>query len=260
MNLKTRSILAGALALSAVVSINVHAETAAAPDRTAALADATAGRWEQAEPALTALAAAEPADAAVCAQLAQRRLAQRRSKEAVELLERAVLAAPTRPDLQSQLGVALSQRIGEVSFIHQAVIAGQMRSAFEKSVALDPNHVPGLIGLSRYFMNSPAIAGGSLEKADEYATQVEKLDPFNGALSHGMIRARAEKWAEAADFYRKALALHGQHGWLHAMLGSALASAGQKDEARTAFEAALKLQPDNTQARDGLAALAVPAK
>jgi Flp pilus assembly protein TadD len=256
MNLNPRSILAGAFALLAVGLLNVRAETPATPDRAAALADAKAGRWEQAEPALAVLAAADPADADACAQLAQRRLQQHRSKEAVELLERAVAAAPTRPDLHSQLGQALAQRIGEVSFIQQAMIAGRMRSAFEKSVALDPNHVPGLIGLSRYFMNSPAIAGGSLEKADEFATKVEKLDPFDGVLSHGLIRERAEKWAEAADFYRQALAMQGQHAWLHTMLGSALARAGQKDEARTAFEAALKLQPDNPQARDGLAALA----
>jgi len=246
MNLNPRFILAGAFALLAFGLLNVRAETPATPDRAAALADANAGRWEQAEPVLATLAAAEPADADACVQLAQRRRQQHRSKEAVELLERAVAAEPTRPDLHSQLGQALAQRIGEVSFIQQAMIAGRMRSAFEKSV----------IGLSRYFMNSPAIAGGSLEKADEFATKVEKLDPFDGVLSHGLIRERAEKWTEAADFYRKALALQGQHAWLQAMLGSALAHAGQKDEARTAFEAALKLQPDNSQARDGLAALA----
>ena len=248
-------LVPGTLAVLFAFSVFVSAAPAVPSDRVQALADAQAGRWEQAEPALATLAAAMPTDVEACALLARRRLQQQRSKEAVELLERAVAAQPDRAELQSQLGTALSQRIGEVSFVHQAMISGKMRAAFEKSLALDPNHVPGLVGLARYYTNAPAIAGGSLEKAEEYAREVEKRDAFGGAFEMGLIREHGEKWAEAAAYYRQAVALRTDQAWLHAMLGRMLARAGQREEARAAFETALKLQPDLATARDGLAAL-----
>jgi Flp pilus assembly protein TadD len=259
MKSKYRSLFVGTLGVL-MLSQQAPAQVPAASDRVTAVADARAGRWDQAEATLAALAATEPTDVEVTVLLVQRRLQQKRNKEAVELMERVVAAAPNRPELQSLLGSALAQRINEVSFIHQAILASQMRTAFEKSVELDPKHLPGLIGLSRYFMNAPAIAGGSYAKADEYAAKVEKLDPLNGALSFALIRERDGKLPEAAEYYRKALAHQPQNAGLHTALGGVLARAGKNDEARGAFEAALKLQPDNAPARDGLAALAVAGK
>jgi Flp pilus assembly protein TadD len=261
MKTKTCQCLRIAATLVALFSLSASAVSAAdeGSPRDRALADAKAGRWDAAEPVLIALAAGEPTDAAVCACLAQRRLQQRQNKEAIELIERAVAAEPKRADLHSLLGSALAQRIGEVSFIHQAIISAKMRAEFEKSVALDPDHLPGLIGLSRFYQNAPAIAGGSIEKAEEYAREVEKRDAFSGACELGLIRERGEKWVEAAAFYRKAAELRPGQAWLHAKLGRVLARAGQREEARAAFEAALKIQPDNAAALEGMKSLEAPA-
>jgi Flp pilus assembly protein TadD len=232
------------------------AETSTVPDRATVLAEARAGNWERADAALATVAAATPADVEVCALLALHRLEQRRNKEAVALAERAAEAAPNSADLQSLLGRAYGARIGELAFIQQGMMAPKMLRAFKRSVELDPNHVPGLIGLASYYLNSPAIAGGSYEKAEEYAGEVEKRDAFNGALLRARIRERQEQWPEAATCYRAALALQPQNAWLLTQLGDALAKAGQKAEAKTAFESALQLQPDFAPAREGLQALA----
>jgi Flp pilus assembly protein TadD len=114
--------------------------------------------------------------------------------------------------------------------------------------------------LANYYLYSPAIAGGSFEKAEEYAQQVEKRDPFNGALVGTKIRERQERWADAATCYRRALALRPQDASLHAGLGNALARAGETEAARAAFDEALKLKPDLAAARTGLRALETPKK
>jgi tetratricopeptide (TPR) repeat protein len=231
------------------------AETPATPNRAAALTAAREGNWALAEPALTVLAAAEPVDVEVCTTLAQRKLAAKESKEAVRLMERAAEAQPNRADLQALLGQAISQRIGEVTFIQQGMMSGKLRRAFARAVELEPNNLTGLIGLAYYHLNAPAIAGGSPAKALEYADRVTAVEPFNGALLHGEICARGEHWAEAATHYRAALALNGNQAWLQAKLGDVLKNAGQASAARQAYEAALALQPDLPPALDGIKAL-----
>ena len=57
--------------------------------------------------------------------------------------------------------------MGEVNFMQQGMLAGRMLAAFKRSVEIDPDHLPGYIGLSRYYQSAPAIAGGSMEKAIE---------------------------------------------------------------------------------------------
>lgn len=253
--MKTPIIIRALGALVLCTAVQLLAQDAAPLDRASALVESRAGKWERAEPALEALAATVPTDPEVCAQLVLRRLDQKRNKEAVELAERAAEAAPNSAGLQSLLGRALGARIGELAFIQQGFVAPKMLRAFKRSVELDPNHVPGLIGLASYYLYSPAIAGGSYEKAEEYALQVEKLDVFNGAKLRAQIRERQDKWADAAVCYRSALAAQPKNAWLHAQLGNALAKAGDKPAARSAFESALQLQPDLAPAKEGLAAL-----
>lgn len=253
--MKTHIIIRALGALVLCTAVQLRAQDGAPLDRATALAEARSGKWERAEPALEALAATVPADPEVCAQLVLRRLDQKRNKEAVELAERAAEAAPNSAGLQSLLGRALGARINELAFLQQGFVAPKMLRAFKRSVELDANHVPGLIGLASYYLYSPAIAGGSYEKAEEYAVKVEALDPFNGARLRAEIRSRQSKWTEAAGCYRKAIEAQPKNAWLHAQLGQVLAKAGDKPAAKAAFESALHLEPDLAQAKEGLNAL-----
>ena len=253
--MKTQILIRALGALVLCSTAGLSAQEAATLDRATALAEARAGNWEHAEAVLETAAAATPTDVEVCAQLVLRRLDQKRNKEAVLLAERAAEAAPDNAGLQSLLGRALGARIGELAFLQQGFVAPRMLRAFKRSVELDPNHVPGLVGLANYYLYSPAIAGGSYERAEEFALRVEKLDVFNGGLVRAQIRERQEKWADAALCYRAALVAQPQNPWLHTQLGGALAKAGQTLEAKAAFAAALGINPDHEPAREGLRAL-----
>ena len=186
------------------------------------------------------------------------RLAQKIAKEAVELAEQATRADATKPEYFSQLGIALSVRMGEMNFMQQAMVAGKMRKAFEKSIALDPKHVAGLIGLARYYANAPEIAGGSLEKAKEYADRVHELNPVLGQMEYANIAEKGEDYAGALAHLEAALKLKPDSASLLSSSGRLLAKLGKKDEARARFEAALKLKPDFEAAKKALAALDQP--
>ena len=110
--------------------------------------------------------------------------------------------------------------MNEVNFLEMAMMSGRLKKAFEKSVARDPNHLAGLIGLARYYTNAPEIAGGSLAKA------AERLQPENPGIQYAC--------------------------------GFQLAKLGRKDEARARFEAALKLNPGHEPSKKALAELDAP--
>lgn len=205
-----------------------------------------------------AQAPATPPDAAVLHQRSLELTQQKNFKEAVEASEQATQADPTKPEYFSQLGIALSQRMNEAGFMQMAVLAGKMRKAFERSLALDPNHVSGLIGLARYYTNAPEIAGGSLEKAAEYATRLQKVNPLLGELELGRIAEKDEKPADALAHFDAALQLKPDHTGALLGAGRQLAALGRKDEARARFEAVLKINPESEAAKKGLAALDQP--
>jgi len=199
-----------------------------------------------------------PPDAAALHQRGIELLQQKNAKEAVECAEQATKADPTKPEYFSQLGIALSQRINEVNFMQIPAISSKMRKAFEKSVALDPNHIAGLIGLTRFYANAPEIAGGSLEKAAEFAQRVQKIDPFLGATELGRVAEKGEDLPAALTHYEAACQLKPDSAGAHNACGRVLAALGRKDDARTHLEAALKLNPELESAKKALAALNAP--
>jgi len=204
---------------------------------------------------LATFAHAQTPDAAALNQLSIERLQQKNAKEAVDYAEQATKADATKPEYFSQLGMALSQRMNEVNFMQMGMLAGKLKKAFQKSVDLDPNHVPGLIGLARYYTNAPEIAGGSLEKAAEFAQRVRQLDPFLGETELGRVAEKGEAYADALNHYETASKLKPDNAGLQYACGQQLARLGRKDEARTRFEAALTLNPKHQSAQKALAEL-----
>lgn len=204
---------------------------------------------------LSTVAHAQTPDAAALNQLSIERLQQRNSKEAVDYAEQATKADPTKPEYFSQLGLALSQRMNEVNFMQMGMLAGKLKKAFQKSVELEPNHVPGLIGLARYYTNAPEIAGGSLEKAAEFAKRVQQIDPFLGEIELGRVAEKGDAYGDALTHFETASKLKPDNAGLQYACGQQLARLGRKDEARARFEAALKLNPQHQSAQKALAEL-----
>jgi Flp pilus assembly protein TadD len=214
-----------------------------------------AGDLAKAATLLEPLTGADTKDAGACNLFSQVRLAQKETPQAVRLAEKATVLDATKPEYFAQLGVALGQRMGEVPFMERAVMSGKLRKAFAKAVELDPNNLAGLIGLARFYSNAPEIAGGSIDKAKEFALRVQRLDPFLGEIELGGVAEHDENYAEALGHYEAAAKLKPDHAGMQNLCGRMLVKLGRKVEARARFEAALKLDPGLDIARKNLAAL-----
>ena len=139
-----------------------------------------------------ALAADQAAADALIAQ-SREAMAAQDHKQALELARQATVAAPDYAKAFSHLGTAYALRIGEVNFMNQAMMSGQMLGAYEKSVELDRNHISGYIGLARYYSNAPAIAGGSLDKAESYAREVAQRTTGSASTNSRSSRKSAAR-------------------------------------------------------------------
>jgi tetratricopeptide (TPR) repeat protein len=233
----------------------MNAEPVPSGPLAAAIAAFDRGDLANTEALAAPLTQGEGARADACALLGDVRLRQKRVKEAIDLLDRAGKIDPKNPEYQSRLGAAISQRIGEVNFMQQAVLAGRMCAAFKRSVEIDPSHVPGYLGLSRYYQNAPAIAGGSMEKAIAFAEEARKRDAFSGTLELGFIAERQGRLDQALAYFGEALRLHPEQAWLQEKTGHVLAMLGRPIEARACFEKAINLDPKRESARQALGAL-----
>jgi Flp pilus assembly protein TadD len=250
--MKTIPSLLTAVLLTAVC---VKAETASADPIQAASDAFGKNDLEKAETLVAPLAEGATARPAACALLGDVRLRQKRTKEAVELFDRAAQLDPKNASFQSRLGVALSQRMNEVNFMQQGMLAGRMLGAFKRSIELDPDHVPGYIGLARYYAHAPAIAGGDMETAVKYAGEAQKRDRFSGTLELGFLAEQQDQFGAALKDFEEALQLHPGQAWLEETTAKVLVRLNRPAEARVRLEKALALEPGRESARRALAGL-----
>lgn len=162
--------------------------------------------------AVASAAAVFADDAADLASQALETLKAGETKESLGLYEQAIEANPNDAELQTMYARALGVRINEVNFMTKGMIAGKMLTAYKKSVEIDPNHIEGWIGLCRYHLNAPPIAGGSADKAEEYASEVMKLMPFLGHVEMGLVAEKRGENESAIEHFEKALELNPEYG------------------------------------------------
>ena len=120
------------------------------------------------------------------------------SKNAIALFEQAIAADPANAPLMTDYAQALTVRINEFNFMAKGMIAGKMLKAYKTSVEIDPNHIVGWIGLSRYYLNAPPIAGGSADKAETYAKEILARVPFLGNVEMGLVEEKRGNNEKAA--------------------------------------------------------------
>ncbi len=131
---------------------------------------------------------------------AQGDAAKAKSKEALKGFEKAVELAPENAEYQYWFGSASFEHIDDVGMLSKMSLASGGRKAFEKAIAIDPNMVAARIGLARFFLGAPGIAGGSVEKAkgqgDALVALPDKRGEYQGRMVLAGVAAHEKDWAE----------------------------------------------------------------
>jgi tetratricopeptide (TPR) repeat protein len=135
-------------------------------------------------------------------------------KEAVERFEHAAELQPNDADYQFWFASASFEHIDDVGMLSKMSLASDGRKAFEKAIALDPGHVGARIGLARFYLGAPGIAGGSVEKAkaqgDALLALPEKRGEFQGRMVLAGIAAQEKNWEEMSRQFTSAETASGE--------------------------------------------------
>ncbi len=88
-------------------------------------------------------------------------------------------------------------------------LIGDMKESFEKALILNPKHIEARWAMIEYYLQVPALFGGSEKKAQCYADELLKLSPVDGYLSKGHIDEYFERYKSAEKNYIKAFEISG---------------------------------------------------
>ena len=151
----------------------------------------------EAEANAKALVAAHPAEPDALAFLATVRLARGDADGALEAAEKSVQLAPANAEFRRQLGDAYALAAIKAGIFSKIGWANKCRTAFEKSVEMDPSSVNARYSLMVYYQQVPGFMGGGMEKAFEQADQIRKRDPARGRIAFAILQIGEKKYADA---------------------------------------------------------------
>jgi tetratricopeptide (TPR) repeat protein len=237
--------------------------------------------YQEAQECFAAHVAKQPADALALFYLGRSYYERRQPMPAIERLQRAVARAPGRSDFHDWLGRAYGIAAQRAPVVRQLGLAVKARQEFERAVELDPANADALEDLIEFQIQAPAFLGGSLAKARVHAAELERRDPLRGWLARAEILRRqparpagsagpagapgstgsagsaGQTGAPAAEReLRAAAAEFPGDPRPRLALAAAYEQAGRLEQAGDEIEAALRLDPDNTEAHNALARVA----
>jgi tetratricopeptide (TPR) repeat protein len=115
---------------------------------------------------------------------------------------------PNNAEYHYKYGGALGMKAKSVNKFKALGMIDEIKSSFEKAVALDPKHKESRWALLMLYLELPGIIGGSETKAVAYSNELMRLSPLEGYLSKGYIDEYFGRNKKAEINYLKALEIN----------------------------------------------------
>jgi tetratricopeptide (TPR) repeat protein len=245
-------------------------------------------QWAEARTLLEKTTAAEPGNAEAWASLGQACLALNEHEKAIAALEKATQLDGTKSIYFLQLGNAYGISAVKAGILSKMGLAKKCKAAYDKAVELDPKSIDARWSVMEYCKQAPGFMGGGMEGAYVQAAAIKELDPRRGRSAYASLYVAEKKYAEAFAIYedvlrekpddgdalfqigrlaaisgqqldrglaalRKYLTIEGgNNARTQVRIGNILEKQGDKPGAKTAYEAAIAIDPAFTQAIESL--------
>jgi len=126
-------------------------------------------------------------------------------QQAIPYYEKLMKVKPSEAEYFYKFGGATamlakeSNKFSALSLIHDAI------DSFEKTIALDRNHIGARWALLEIYIQLPGIVGGSERKAKKYAEELLRISPVDGYLAKGHVEEYFRRYSAAEKNYKKAI-------------------------------------------------------
>jgi len=167
-----------------------------------------AGLYQQAIKVLHAGIAKNPMDASLRDVLGRCFYQLGDYSQAIASLETAIELDPGRSEYHNWLGKAYGRKAEESNPFSALGLARRAHREFAEAVRLNPSNLAAQRDLIRYLLNSPGIAGGGQERADEQIQALAIVDPVEGQLARAEADVTRKKFDLADQEYGKLLAAY----------------------------------------------------
>ncbi len=166
------------------------------------------------------------------------------AKKASESLQKAVDLRPDSSEYHHWLGRAYGRRAETSSFITAPGLAVKAREQFERAVELDSKNLEAISDLFEYYLGAPGFLGGGLDKAQNLAERIAKVDPAEGHYSQARLAEKRKEFQTAEQQLRRAADLAPRQVGRVIDLAKFLAKSGRYQESEEEFRRAEKLAPN----------------
>ena len=224
LGIATALLLAGMFVAHAqpadpVLPASIARDQAQAQDQTPSLDQAnTALQAGEADKALNLLASmplSGPSQAQTLNILCRVRFSLEQFDAAATACEKSVSLDPQNSDYHLWLGRALGERAANSSFLTAFSLAKRTRAEFEQAVQLNPRNAEALTSLGEFYRQAPPVVGGGVDKAQNIAIQLDKVDPSRSHILRGNIAEQQKDYATAEQQFHQAIATaaHPAQAW-----------------------------------------------
>ncbi len=160
----------------------------------------------EARPLLAAIVAREPDNTQALWYLGKANLLMQRREEAAAFLERAMKLSPLDPHILADYSTACLLRAADLGISLTSIgYARRGRDALLKAVELAPDVIAYREGLVSFYRKAPGIVGGSLAKAYAQTEEIIKRDPLRGSVVKASVQTEEKKYDEARTACEQAL-------------------------------------------------------
>lgn len=163
-----------------------------------------AGKYAQATPLFESVLKTNPNDLKALEYLGDIAGKQKQWDKALGYYNKLKKVKPNEADYHYKCGGVMGMKAKEVNKFRALGMIGDIRSSFEKAIALDPKHIDARWALIELNLQLPGIVGGSQAKAIQYSNELLKISPVDGYLSRGHIEEYFDRYSAAEIQYKKA--------------------------------------------------------
>lgn len=167
------------------------------------------GKLEQAQPLFESVLKDNPSDLAAIEYLGDIAGSHKNWDKAIVYYKKLKTLKPSEANYYYKYGGVLGMKAKEANPFKALGMIDEVRSSFEKAIALNSKHIEARWALIELYLQLPGIVGGSESKAIKYAAELKEISPVDGYLSRGYIEEYFKRYTLAEVQYKRAVQVGG---------------------------------------------------